>query len=141
MVTTNEEGTTTLAASSLADEKGKSFESKLDEIQTSDMVVLFNTDLVDNHQVAGFFVKRTPKRHKVVVVDSRRTSRYGRKDSQTRQGQRCGHCPRLDSCHLETGGGENKTEEPNEKLLAAKIEKAGVPADELNEVVKLVADC
>ena len=41
---------------------------------------------------------------------------------------------------LKMGVAKNKTEEPKmRELLAAKIEKAGVPADELNEVVKLVA--
>ena len=71
MVTTIEEGTATLAASSLADEKGKSFESKLEAIQKADVVVLFNIDLVDEHEVAGFFVKRNiPNGTKVVVVNS-----------------------------------------------------------------------
>jgi formate dehydrogenase major subunit len=142
MVTTIEEGTTTLAASSLADEKGKSFESKLEAIQKANMVVLFNTDLIDEHEVAGFFVKRNiPNGTKVVVVDSQENkfSVLAEKTLKPVKATDADVVEGLIAALLKMGVAKNKTEEPNEKLLAAKIEKAGVPADELNEVVKLVA--
>ncbi|MGD0709067.1 MAG: molybdopterin-dependent oxidoreductase [Anaerolineaceae bacterium] len=142
MVTTIEEGTTTLAASSLANEKGKSFESKLEAIQKADVVVLFNTDLVDEHEVAGFFVKRNiPNGTKVVVVDSQENkfSVLAEKTLKPVKATDADVVEGLIAALLKMGVAKNKTEESNEKLLVAKIEKAGVPADELNEVVKLVA--
>jgi formate dehydrogenase major subunit len=70
MVTSIEEGQPTGMAASLAGELGKPFEGHLAEINTSDCVLMVGVDLVDNHQVAGFFVKRTlPNGTKLVVVD------------------------------------------------------------------------
>jgi len=70
MVTSNEEGHPTAMQASLAGELGKPFEGRLAEINTSDFVLMIGVDLVDNHQVAGFFVKRTlPNGTKLVIVD------------------------------------------------------------------------
>ena len=70
MVTSLEEGATTSAPTRLAGELKQSFEGHLDELKTADCVVAFGVDLVENHQVAGFFVKRTLQGGvKLVVVD------------------------------------------------------------------------
>ena len=70
MVTSSEEGYPTAMSAELAGELGKSFEGHLAEINTSDFVLVAGVNLVDNHQVAGFFVKRTlPNGTKLVVVD------------------------------------------------------------------------
>jgi formate dehydrogenase major subunit len=58
MVTTTEEGAFTRDSGSLADTLKKSFETKLVDLQNSDAVLVIDVDLVKEHQVAGFFIKR-----------------------------------------------------------------------------------
>ena len=58
LVTTTEEGAYTQVAAKLADDLGKSFEGNLQEMIGADGFLVFGTDLVKDHQVAGFFVKR-----------------------------------------------------------------------------------
>jgi formate dehydrogenase major subunit len=70
MVTSIEEGVTTALPGSLAQESGQPFEGKLEALKDSDCVVTVGVDLVANHQVAGFFVKRAlPNGTKLVVID------------------------------------------------------------------------
>jgi formate dehydrogenase major subunit len=42
----------------LAEKLGKSFESKLDVLKNTDVALIIGTDLVEDHQVASFFLKR-----------------------------------------------------------------------------------
>jgi len=71
LVTSLEEGMSTNSLAASADELGKPFESKLDELKKSDAVLVLDDDLVNDHQVAGFFVKRNlPKGSNLVVVDA-----------------------------------------------------------------------
>ena len=58
MVTSIEEGMTTKLPGVLAQELGQPFEGRLDALKEADCVVTIGVDLVDNHQVAGFFIKR-----------------------------------------------------------------------------------
>ena len=68
--TTLEEGAPTSGAAKLALETGKSFEGTLEALKTADCVVTFGSDLVNNHEVAGFFVKRIlPAGVDLVLVD------------------------------------------------------------------------
>jgi len=70
MVTSIEEGQTTAISASLADETGKPFEAHLDTLDTSDCFMAIGVNLVDNHEVAGFFVKRAlPAGAGLIVVD------------------------------------------------------------------------
>jgi len=70
MVTSLEEGVETCSVASIADELGKPFESKLEELKKSDAVLVIADDLVHDHQVAGFFIKRNLSRGtNLVVVD------------------------------------------------------------------------
>lgn len=70
VVTSIEEGAFTNLASKVADETGKSFEGTLAELSKSDCMLTLGVDLVKDHQVAGFFVKRSvPKGAKLLVVD------------------------------------------------------------------------
>lgn len=70
MVTSIEEGVPTALPGGLAQELGQSFEGNLDALKTADCVVAVGVDLIDNHQVAGFFVKRNlPKGAKLLVID------------------------------------------------------------------------
>ena len=70
MVTSIEEGQPTAAASTLASELAQPFEGNLSAINDADVIFAIGVNLVDNHQVAGFFVKRAiPNGAKLVVVD------------------------------------------------------------------------
>ncbi|GIK39876.1 MAG: formate dehydrogenase subunit alpha [Chloroflexota bacterium] len=70
MVTSVEEGVTTALAGAVAQELAQPFEGKLNALKTADCVLAIGTDLIDNHQVAGFFIKRNlPKGTKLIVVD------------------------------------------------------------------------
>src|SRR5512146_195556 len=70
LVTSTEEGTTTALAAGLADALGKPFEGHLGALQSADCVLNIGVNLVDNHQVVGFFVKRIlPQGVKLVTID------------------------------------------------------------------------
>lgn len=70
MVTSIEEGMTTALSGGLAQELGRSFEGNLAELKTADCVLAIGVDLIDNHQVVGFFIKRNlPKGTKLMVID------------------------------------------------------------------------
>ncbi len=74
LVTTTEEGAFTQATAAFADELGKSFEGKLADVTAADAFMVLGTDLVKEHQVIGFFVKRVlAKGTKLLVVDSKDT--------------------------------------------------------------------
>lgn len=69
-VTSIEEGVTVEMAGRLAQDIGKPFEGDLGALKSADCVVLVGADLVDNHQVAGFLVKRAlPNGTKLIVID------------------------------------------------------------------------
>ena len=71
LVTSTEEGLTTSVPTSVAAEIGSAFEGTLKAFRDADVVLAIGTDLVEDHQVAGFFVKRSiPNGTKLVVVDS-----------------------------------------------------------------------
>ncbi|HZU85933.1 MAG TPA: molybdopterin-dependent oxidoreductase, partial [Anaerolineaceae bacterium] len=58
------------AVATAAEELGKPFESKLEDILHADCLITLGANLVDEHQVAGFFVKRSvPTGVKLVVVE------------------------------------------------------------------------
>lgn len=70
LVTTFEEGAFTTSAATHAVSAGKPFEANLSDIQESDGVLVFDTDLSKDHQVAGFFIKRNlSSGTKLLVVD------------------------------------------------------------------------
>lgn len=51
---------------------GKAYEAKLDCLKDCDAVLVFDTDLVADHQVAGFFVKRQiPNGCKIITVENK----------------------------------------------------------------------
>ncbi|MBI9048405.1 MAG: molybdopterin-dependent oxidoreductase [Anaerolineaceae bacterium] len=66
MVTSLEEGKFSTAQSIVA------YEGSLEDIKTADCVVLIGEDVVDEHEVAGFFIKRNlPKGIKLIVIDQK----------------------------------------------------------------------
>jgi hypothetical protein len=70
MVTSIEEGRTTAIPNAVAAQEGKAFEGKLESIDAADCIVSIGVNLVDNHEVAGFFAKRAHGAGtKLVVID------------------------------------------------------------------------
>ena len=70
LVTSMEEGIYTELPSRLAADLGKSFEGKIDCLKNSDCVLVIGADLIKDHQVAGFFIKRAiPNGVPLIVVD------------------------------------------------------------------------
>ncbi len=70
MVTSLDDATPDLAA--YAEKLGKPFESSLEALKDTDLVFSLELDLVDEHQVAGFFVKRQlMESTKLIVADSK----------------------------------------------------------------------
>lgn len=70
MVTSIEEGVTVALPGQVARDLGKPFEGDLEALKSADCVIAIGVDLVENHQVAGFFVKRAlPKGTRLIVID------------------------------------------------------------------------
>lgn len=72
VVTSIEEGRPTAAIGMLAQELGKPFESSLEALWQSDCVVVIGTDLVKEHEVAGFIVKRlvAERRSELILINA-----------------------------------------------------------------------
>ena len=71
LVTSLEEGAATASLAEMAEKLGKPFESRLDALKDTDAVLSLELDLVDEHQVPGFFVKRQlTDGTKLIVADS-----------------------------------------------------------------------
>ena len=71
VVTGLEEGIFTSAAAAVARENLKPFEGSLNNLKKADCVVLVGTDIVNYHEVAGFFIKRNlPSGTKLIIVDA-----------------------------------------------------------------------
>ncbi len=71
MVTTTENGEATLVSSQVAAELGKAFEGRLSDLEHAGGILVAGTDLVKDHEVAGFFTHRVqPRGVRVVVVDT-----------------------------------------------------------------------
>jgi len=69
--TSLEENGITAVSAKLADETKGAFESDLSAVQTADVVLTVGADLVNNHEVAGFFIKRNlPNGVKLVTIDA-----------------------------------------------------------------------
>lgn len=75
LVTSLDEGEYTRASSKVAEEMKKPFETKLSDLEKADCVVSVGVDLVNDHEVAGFMVKRNiPRGTKLIVIDSKPNS-------------------------------------------------------------------
>jgi formate dehydrogenase major subunit len=70
MVTTTEEGDYTSSASAFAQGTGKPYEGTRKDLQEADLALVIGVDLVKEHEVIGFFLKRNiPNGAKLVVID------------------------------------------------------------------------
>jgi formate dehydrogenase major subunit len=70
-VTSLDEGRSTNLSYELTNAIGKSFESDLESLQDAGSYLVFGVDLIDKHEVAGFFIRRTLQNGKrLIVVDA-----------------------------------------------------------------------
>jgi formate dehydrogenase major subunit len=75
IATVLDEGKYTHSASKVANEIGKSFEGSLKDLEDADCVVCLGVDLVKEHEVAGFMIKRNiPRGTNVIVIDPKSNS-------------------------------------------------------------------
>jgi formate dehydrogenase major subunit len=72
LVTSLEEGKSTASLAKMAEKLGKPFESSLDNLKDTDAVLALELDLVEEHQVPGFFIKRQiPEGTTLIVADGK----------------------------------------------------------------------
>jgi len=72
LITSTEEGLATSSSAAFAESLGKPFETKISDLETSNGVLVLGVDLVKDHQVAGFFIKRNLQSGtNLVVIDSK----------------------------------------------------------------------
>jgi formate dehydrogenase major subunit len=72
LVTSLEEGKSTASLAKMAEKLGKPFESSLDNLKDTDAVIALELDLVEEHQVPGFFIKRQiPEGTALIVADGK----------------------------------------------------------------------
>lgn len=72
LVTSLEEGKSTASLAKMADKLGKPFEASLDKLKDTDAVLVLELDLVEEHQVPGFFIKRQlPEGTQLIVADEK----------------------------------------------------------------------
>ena len=72
LVTTLDDSIPTTSLTKMAEKLGKPIKNNLDNLKDTDAVLSLGSDLVSDHQVAGFFVKRQLLDDtKLIVVDSR----------------------------------------------------------------------
>ena len=69
-VTSLDEGKYTTLAYNIVEKLGRSFEARLQDIEKADVLVMLETDVVSDHEVASFLIKRSvPKGLQLIVVD------------------------------------------------------------------------
>ncbi len=138
LVTSLEEGTATAAASKLAEELGQPFEGKLQALQAADCVVMAGVDLVNEHEVAGFFVKRIlPLGTRLVTVDSVENPLDALADFalKVKKGAETQALQGLAAAIVKLGLA--KGELP--ALPEGALEKAGIPVETLQEAARTIA--
>ncbi len=83
IVTSLDEGGALASAANLTAESAQPYEGTLEAVRTADAVLTVGVDLTKDHEVAGFFVKRTlPNGVKLVVVNPEPTGLDGQADGR-----------------------------------------------------------
>ena len=124
-VTTTEAGLSTKAISEFADEHGSPYESELDQIYKSDCVILIDSGLDKDHEVAGFFVKRhLSDGCKLITIDTCETTFHGVAQ----------HAIKIDAKNL----GKLFTTLASNPMTVDEISKLGINKDEAQSIIKLI---
>lgn len=133
MVTSLEEGRYTALPYKVAAEMGKPFEGKFSALEDSDCYIVIGADLVKNHQVAGFFIKRKISEDvKLVVIDPKdnpldNMTGFTLKASS---GADLDWLQCLSAAVIQSGLAKSESSLDADALLAAAKETTGISADE-----------
>jgi len=141
MVTTTEEGEYTAAASAFARSTGKSFEGSLADVQKADLAIVFGVDLVKEHEVIGFFIKRNiPNGTKLVVVDPATNTLDLLADVTLKSGKsvEANLVHGITAAVISAGAAKNTDIRVSEAHLKTAILESGVSNNELSKVVDLI---
>ena len=141
MVTTTEEGEYTAAASALARSTGKSFEGSLADVQKADLAIIFGVDLVKEHEVIGFFIKRNiPNGTKLVVVDPATNTLDMLAEVTLKSGKsvEANLVHGITAAVISAGAAKNTDIRVSEAHLKTAILESGVSNNELTKVVDLI---
>ena len=142
MVTSTEEGTTTALTAELAEAIGKPFEGHLGTIQSADCVLNIGVNLVDNHQVVGFFVKRIlPQGVKLVTVDPENNPLDAQADLalHPKKGADFEFIRGLSAAVVKLGLAKKPAQIAAESVLAEAVSKTGVDVESFLAVARLLA--
>lgn len=138
MVTSLEEGVATSAASKLAEELGRPFEGKLDALLSADCVLIAGVDLVNEHEVAGFFIKRiVPQGAGLVTLDTVDNPLDSQADYalKVKKGLEAEALQGLAAAVVQSGLASGQLTALPEDAL----EKSGIPVATLLEAARLIA--
>jgi formate dehydrogenase major subunit len=131
MVTSIEEGIPTMIPGAVAQEMGQAFEGSLGALKEADCVVAVGVDLVDNHQVAGFFIKRNlPNGTKLISIDPFDNGLHPLADIALQPEK---------NTDLDLLNGLKAAVENANASLAKASEVTGIPAETLQAVAQMIA--
>jgi formate dehydrogenase major subunit len=142
MVTTFEEGAYTAQGSLLAQELGNPFEGNAEDLQKADCIVIFGVDLVKEHEVLGFFVKRSiPNGTKVIIIDPSSNSLENFAEMTLKSGKTvdANLVHGITAAVIDSGAGKNLTKTPAESSVKDAIEKSGASEVEIEKVGALIS--
>jgi formate dehydrogenase major subunit len=142
MVTSIEEGRTTAIPNAVAAQEGKAFEGKLETIDAADVIVAIGVNLVDNHEVAGFFAKRAHGNGvKLVMIDPSENPLDERADHIMKPAM--GSDPEVIAGLMAAAAKLGMVDGPVafeiEKTLANAVEKTGIRAEDFLRVAHTIA--
>lgn len=145
MVTSIEEGMTTALPSWVARELGQPFEGTLAELKAADCVLAIGVDLIESHQVAGFFIKRNlPKGTRLIVIDPFDNDLHGLTDYSLRPRKGTDYDLLLGLIAEIMGRGKAKGQplqpvDLSKYTLSEVSRTTGLPVESLRDVAELLA--
>ena len=145
MVTSIEEGVTVALPGQVAQDMGRPIERGLDALKSADCLVAVGVDLVDNHQVVGFFVKRAlPLGTRLVVIDPHANGLHELADYSLQLNAGTDHDLLRGIMSAVVSMGLAKSEPTNLADLASHSaedasQSTGIPAETIRNVAQLIA--
>jgi len=141
MVTSSEEGQFTRSLAAHADATKKAFEGTLSDLKAADSILVFNENLIADHQVAGFFIKRVlTSSVKLLVIDSldNGMSKFANKSLKPSKGTGSDALHALSAAVAKLGiaKGKNKYNASEMKSLS---EKTGLSTDDYLDAAFVIA--
>lgn len=143
LVSSLDEDNSAVVSTRMAAELSKPFEGNLKDLQDSDCVVSFGVDLVKEHEVAGFMVKRNiPSGTKLIVLDSKPNglSTWANVNINLDKPVNPETIRGLAAEQLKISANEGKTKEDPKAALMDAISKSGISEENLDAAVKLIAE-